>query len=403
MRRSLPLLLAMVVVGLTACVSARAPAVPSPAPSPTAKIFTPDPAMACGRKDSPAATPPPMTEEEGWRMAVAFNDGDPADVAATRDGQVWVVGGRQMDCHHTYPDSFSGAIWRYDGQAWGSVPGPACAVNLVRVLATREGAVWVLGEGRKSECVARWNGTGWTEESRPKDVMAAVGTDGLWLRKGSGLVRWSDGSARRYELGMTPQLVSVRGANEAWATGFRRSEDKEPDEYTAAENVPHFARWDGRAWHPIPSPKLDLPQDARRSWVDLTDQFAAGPDDVWAVGRVGSDIPAPDCTPVEDDTCDTARLLILHWDGAAWSQRLGKPVERNIGDQMAPDGSGGFWLPESDGDMLTHLAQGRLAPVHLPGDFAQLIAITAQPDSTRTWLLGWAGENPPDWVLWSTG
>ncbi|MFF5210132.1 hypothetical protein [Streptosporangium sp. NPDC000396] len=345
-------------------------------------------------------------------MAVAFIDGYPADVAATRDGQVWVVGHRRVDCDTPLSsDSSSGAIWRYDGQAWGPVPGPACALGLAQVLTTWEGAVWVFGEPRKSWCVARWNGTGWTEENRLKTedrlkkVMAAFGADGLWLRKRSGLVRWSGGSTRRYELGMTPLLVSVRGSDEAWAAGFRRSEDKEPDEYTAAENVPHFARWDGRAWHPIPSPKLDLPQDARQSWVDLTDQFVAGPNDLWAVGRVGSDIPEPDCTVVDDDTCEQARLLILHWDGATWSQQFGKPVARDIGNRMVPDGSGGFWLPEADGNKLTHLSQGRLTPVQLPGDFTHLVAVTTQPDSTRTWLLGWDGESerPPNWVLWSTG
>ncbi|NRQ32947.1 hypothetical protein HII36_14000 [Nonomuraea sp. NN258] len=371
-------------------------------------------------------------------MAVAFTDGNPTDLATTHDGQVWVVGKRQTKCATPNPGStisdsiisgghnttsgadntisdadntisdadntISGAVWHYNGREWRSLPAPDCATELTRVLTTTAGAVWVLGEGSKTGCSARWNGTTWTDESTltSDTVLAAFGTDGLWLRKGTALVRRSGRSTRKYELGMTPQTVSVLGPNKAWAVGFRRPADKEAEQYTAAENVPHFARWNGRVWDPIPSPELDLPKDARRSWLFLTDQFASAPDDVWAVGRVGSKIPPPACTPMEDETCVQARLLILHWNGTTWSQHLGKPVAWDISGRIAPDGTGGFWLPEADGNKLAHLSHGRLTPVHLPGDFTRLTAIATQPGTTHTWLLGWSGAAPPNWILWST-
>ncbi|GAA3189975.1 hypothetical protein GCM10010486_68410 [Nonomuraea roseoviolacea subsp. carminata] len=397
-------------LGLAACTPATAPTLTptarAPIPSPAAKVFTPDPARTC-QWDVAATTPPLMTAGEGWRMAVAFTDGYPADVASTRDGQVWVAGSRQKGCTGTDQDS-TGAVWRYDGRAWGTVPAPDCAAELDRVLTTREGAVWVFGTRHASDdrCVARWDGGGWIEENGLKgerDVMAASGTDGLWLRKGSALVRWTARSTRGYALGMTPELVGVRGSDEAWAAGFRRREREDADDYTAAENVPYFARWNGRAWHSIPSPRLDLPQDARRSSVQLRDLFAARPAGLWAMGRVSSDIQAPGCV-VDKGTpsCAMGRLLILHWNGTAWSQQLGKLLDWRTGYRMVPDGSGGLWLPETDGNELTHLTRGRLIPVKLPGGLEHLIAVTTQPDSTRTWLLGWTGS-PAQWVLWSTG
>ncbi|NUW46564.1 hypothetical protein [Nonomuraea rhodomycinica] len=165
MRTPPPLIPALALaLGLAACTPAAAPtltpAPPSPSFSPAAKVFTPDPAITCARWDGGATAPPLMTAGEGWRMAVAFTDGYPADVAATRDGQVRVVGHRQKDCAGVLPDSSAGAVWRYDGRAWGSVPWPACAVELERVLTTREGAVWVFGTGglrlRKGPAIVRW-------------------------------------------------------------------------------------------------------------------------------------------------------------------------------------------------------------------------------------------------------
>ncbi|NUW46565.1 hypothetical protein [Nonomuraea rhodomycinica] len=128
-----------------------------------------------------------------------------------------------------------------------------------------------------------------------------------------------------------------------------------------------------------------------------------GPDDAWAAGHVSSDIQKPGCTPHKGDPyCAQGRLLILHWNGTAWSQRLGKLLEWRTGDRMVPDGSGGMWLPEADGNELTHLTRGRLIPVRLPGGLQHLTAITTQPGSTRTWLLGRTGS-PDSSVLWSTG
>ena len=98
--------------------------------------------------------------------------------------------------------------------------------------------------------------------------------------------------------GINPTLTSVVAIspNDVWAVGYTGGNS---GTLTLAEH------WDGSTWSIVSSPNPSLTYNSLRGVA------AVGTDDVWAVG----DFNAPG---------GNGRTLLLHWDGAAWTQAAGQ-------------------------------------------------------------------------------
>ncbi|MFC7713777.1 hypothetical protein [Nonomuraea recticatena] len=315
---------------------------------------------------------PRRTARDGWRVVTALAGGQPTDVVALKDGTVWVVGDRHVtrpttprregNCVAVTRGGSIPVVWRKKGSEndrhWTKLRGPRCVEQLTRVTASAGGSVWVFGTNPLPEqtpaCMAKWNGRGWVERALREEVStaAALKDDEVWTVSGKlydrTLTQWVDGKPHDHRLAMSPEVIATRGEGELWAAGFRADRDTlDP----AQGNELRLARWDGRRWHKIPSPKPPLPEqeDPR---VIVTDLVAIGPSDVWVAANI----------EVFDE--EPGYLLLLHWDGAAWSWQRGS--KKSVSDQLVPDGRGGFWLTGVEEDDLQHMKGRRRTPVRLP-------------------------------------
>ena len=187
--------------------------------------------------------------------------------AATLDQFPTAIHGRAPD--DVWVVGFGGATWHWDGKSWRSIPTGAHQ-NLYAVWAAAPDDVWVNGERGVR---FNWDGKAWR--------------------------RWLEGAWPAW------------GASALAGTGTR-------DIWSAGGNF--IAHWDGRGW------------GARQEGDDATvhqgtgqlfSLFAAGPDDVWAVGTGGETEPEPGGRHPGERRA-LPRPLILHWTGRAWA-RLSRP------------------------------------------------------------------------------
>ncbi|MGA5300551.1 hypothetical protein ACPCHT_11515 [Nucisporomicrobium flavum] len=93
------------------------------------------------------------------------------------------------------------------------------------------------------------------------------------------------------------QGVSLSSATDGWAVGQAGSGS--PGDPAKAM----IARWDGTRWSRVPSP------GAGTSSSRLTAVVAVSPSDAWAVGGLR-----------DAGTPDVDEALVLHWDGVSWSR-----------------------------------------------------------------------------------
>src|SRR5262249_61626059 len=105
--------------------------------------------------------------------------------------------------------------------------------------------------------------------------------------------------------------IWARGVAGDWAGGI------------AARPFP--AHWDGKRWSFVATPDPSADPASTLWGTDLWDSVAYAANDVWAVGRVGSDDP--------NGTTFTA-----HWDGTSWTQF----PSQTLGEfwAVSPDGAG---------------------------------------------------------------
>ncbi|MDQ3927940.1 MAG: S-layer homology domain-containing protein [Chloroflexota bacterium] len=96
--------------------------------------------------------------------------------------------------------------------------------------------------------------------------------------------------------------VEALAEDDVWAVGSERR-----GTYAASAEIV-IEHWDGNTWMRAPFYDQTL-----LGWIsDLADVAAVAPNDAWAVGTIY-------------DGVNVSRLLILHWDGAAWT-RLPDPL-----------------------------------------------------------------------------
>ena len=213
-------------------------------------------------------------------------------VSTGPDTNAWAVG----DYGHN-----QALILRWNGAAWSRTasPSPGIASFLSSVSTGPGGSAWAVGEqstpsGAWRALILHWNGAAWSRTASPSP----------------------GGSADLF-------AVSTGPAGSAWAVG---------DTCTSSCNTPSetdqilILRWNGAAWSQVASPS------PRGSAALLSVSTGPG-DSAWAVGRI--------CIP-RCGTSSIDRTLILHWNGAAWSQ-VASPSPRGsaelVGVSAGSDGS----------------------------------------------------------------
>jgi len=181
-----------------------------------------------------------------------------AGVSAVSPADAWAVGATIAN---------TALILHWNGTGWTRVTGLGPANELLNgVSALSASDAWAVGtrsggSDPPQTVVLHWNGSSWTRVASPSPD---PGGDSL-----SG--------------------VSALSPSDAWAVGLAD---------VFGKNKPLVLHWNGTAWTQVPSPNLSQP-------AQLSAVSAASPSDVWAVGASATSNP---------------RTLVLHWNGTAWAQ-----------------------------------------------------------------------------------
>jgi hypothetical protein len=182
----------------------------------------------------------------------------------------WVVGDQGVAIHkerHVWQVVLTGTTATLQS-VWGSGPDDVWAVGHNGTIVHWDGSRW-LWDGRSPTTHSLLSVSG----SGPDDAWAVGVSDvdmtGVTLHWDGGEWWVSNSDPRQVMFG-----VWSNGRNDAWAVGWG------------------IVRWNGSAWTHVSSP-IDTTSDV------LLGVWGSGADDVWAVGRRG---------------------LILHWDGAGWTE-----------------------------------------------------------------------------------
>jgi len=185
-------------------------------------------------------------------------------VAGASADDVWAVGSSEGPGR-----PLRALIEHWDGTAWSVTPSPAppSPSILFSVAAIAPDDAWAVGTqvvpGNVTQTLAmHWDGAAWSIVPTP-----------------------NTGFVNNF-------IYSVAAAapDDVWAVGT-----------TASSSRALALRWDGVAWSIVTTPDTGAGTRAI-----LSDVAVVGPDDIWAVGTV-----------IDNNT--TARTLVEHWDGAAWS------------------------------------------------------------------------------------
>ncbi len=226
------------------------------------------------------------------------------DVVALNAADAWAVG-HAADFASLKSTTL---IEHWDGTNWTIVPSPNPAGSnlpnqLFGVDAASSQDVWAVGtSGYPSRpLILRFSGSSWVNV-RNKCRVSLNGVDVLsssqiWAVGASTTCRY-DGTSWKVvpspqprgsfqEISYNLQDVSIAAPDAAWAVGHRVISSGESLTFLSL-----IERWDGTSWTGI----TDIPGQTLNGVLALT------PNDVWAVGT------------------DGIRGIVLHWDGARWTQ-----------------------------------------------------------------------------------
>jgi hypothetical protein len=273
----------------------------------------------------PLGTPTPCT---GWSVVASLNvgtgDNQLYGVAAVSANDVWAVGNYFNTDGHAQT-----LIEHWNGTAWGLIPSPnpGTANNfLFGVSAVSASDIWAVGWYQNTSIqqplTMRWNGSAWTvvpmgnpDPGRSTLFgVSAISANDAWAvgqgcetamcqRRIPIAIHWDGTQWANVTL---PNIapwdnylngVSARASNDVWAVGQACTDNGCPSSQTLIEH------WNGAAWSIIPS------QSPGSVHSILNAVSARAVNDAWAVGQTCADAG-----------CASARSLIEHWDGTAWTQ-----------------------------------------------------------------------------------
>lgn len=160
--------------------------------------------------------------------------------------------------------------------------------------------------------VEHWDGTSWSRVAVPGggqlSAVAAVSSEDVWAfgeytSRSPIAEQWDGSSWRRVALpvpqgaqNVAIQDASADGPNDVWVVGYSEGP-------TGQLLRPLVENWDGNSWQIVPSATTS-------GYATLNGVRALSPTNVWAVGAVG----------VQSGKRITRRALVQHWDGKSWTQ-----------------------------------------------------------------------------------
>jgi hypothetical protein len=231
---------------------------------------------------------------------------------------------------------------RWNGKAWSEVGlWYIDPINSASVLSPTD--VWVFG----APMAWHWNGKGWWM------VSAAGGGSELLVDGGSG-----------------------RSADDAWVYGALGG--------AAGAAGNDLAHWNGKSWKNISVARLLL-------MGDVNSVYEQSPDNAWALGSAYVDATSSNPGGTE--------LILLHWNGSAWSRVLQDPSVAGTGGEITGDGHGGLWLANIvtlKGRELLHYSDGRLATASMPsaGTGIQVYSAAPIPGTESALAVGYTIARP---------
>jgi hypothetical protein len=292
-----------------------------------------------------------------WTKAASPSPGRPgldllSGVSALSPSDGWAVGSDE-----TASGGNRTLALRFNGVTWAQVASPSPEVIdgsfLLSVSAMSPSDAWAVGwyylsGGESSNTLAlRWNGTRWAVARSPNP-----------LRFGFNVLNG----------------VSALSATDAWAVGSYQSA-------TGSQRT-LILHWNGTSWARVASPDPGGPDDSYLGAVS-----ALSPDNAWAVGYYS--------------TASGQENLVLHWDGARWTQvpSPGPPGGALSGLSAVSSSDAwavGSYLTNNSGTLVD-----KTLVLHWNGTAWAVVASPDPGGTTGTALTGVSALSPSD--VWATG
>jgi hypothetical protein len=248
-------------------------------------------------------------------------------------------------------DGFSNATaWERNGSTWTQVPFPSQNEEMVVAAAASSATnVWAFTQEVGISRALRWNGQHWTVmRFFPRAIGGAVvlSSSDVWvfgapIFPGAGLGAWHYNGRTWTQVASGHGLEggSGRSASDIWA-------------FDGAD----VAHWNGSTWSRTSVASL-LPAKQQLNDPFLTGIYEQSRHSVYAIAN----------GHLQDEG---GPLVILHWNGSAWSKVAGGNFGFGAGQQLSSDGHGGLWLPMpgfgGQKSYLVHYTGGHLVAAPLP-------------------------------------
>jgi hypothetical protein len=301
------------------------PPTPKPTPSPT-----PVPCTSWRIIPSPTTTKYPnsslsavsaLSPSAAWAVGSTFTEGQTTNQAGSLieqwDGSAWHIvasvntsqGGLTAISAISRTDiwALGGQFMHWDGTTWSVMPGvyPAGVrfAGIAGIAAIASNDVWAVGSQMPGQddqlpfepLVEHWNGASWQIVSNPP----------------------LPSSTNLHNGGYLTAVTRIPGTNQLWAVG------RWQEAVSMNRGQPLIERWDGTAWHIVPSPAL--PTGAMLGgWAGVV---ALSATNAWVVGSFEVKNPMDD------------HPLIAHWDGTRWQNVVASPDVYGTLDSVAAAGA----------------------------------------------------------------
>lgn len=351
--------------------------------------------------------------------------GELLGVAAGSASSAWAVGYSCRSSCGSAANVIHTLVMRWDGSTWTQVPSPSPGGVgvLTSVTAGPAFTAWAVGEYCASGCtsapsaaartlILRWNGTAWSHVPSPSPGHAA---DLFAVSAGPGDTAWAVGGSCVSACGTSAQTfrtlilrwngtawshmpspspggdaellgVSTGPGNTAWAVGGSCASRCGTSSETFSTLI---LRWSGTAWSTVRSP-------SPHGNADLSGVIAGSGKAAWAVGA--------SCASGCGGSAEDDQSLILHWNGASWSQAAAPSpgADTHLHDVIAGPGATAWAVGEScTADCTTTSAVVRTLIMHWngtawsqsasqsPPGVPYLTSVSASPGGT-SWAVGYS-------------
>ena len=240
--------------------------------------------------------------------------------------------------------------WKRSGSTWTRVPFPSLASEVVVAAAASSATnVWAFTDRLGTSRALRWNGQHWTVArsfSRAIGGAVVLSSSDVWVfgepfTPGAGLGAW------HYNGRTWTQVASGHGLE--GGSGLSASD-------IWAFDGTDVAHWNGSTWSRTSVRSL-LPAKQLLNDPALTGIFEQSRHSVYAIAN----------GQLQDEG---GPLVILHWNGSAWSKVAGGNFGFGVLQQVSSDGRGGLWLPMpgvvGGESYVLHYTGGHLTQAVLP-------------------------------------